>query len=164
MAEKLGGGNKITFEANLTISQNNALPDDFCIFNKVDLPNLLFNLPANVLVDFVENSGIFTFNLRGHLQILATLNFLSTGVSGVEIAPVFKRGAGAWTYLNARRAGLPIIGQNHAFMTGSVDIEVGDKMRFEIKANNLNASFATEVLSNTAIIPAGVIDFLLLIR
>ena len=98
------------------------------------------------------------------MQILATLNFGATGVSEVQISPAFKRGAGAWTFLNARRGSLPITGQNHVFMSGSVDIIKGDLMRFDIRATNALASFDTEILINASQIPAAVIDFLLFIR
>ena len=162
--EKIGNGKRLTFSSQLEITGDNDLPDVFTIFCITDFPALAFDLDNAILLDFDEETGIFTFKRTGHLQILATLNFGSTGISEVQISPAFKRGALPWAYLNARRTELPIIGPNSSFMSGSVDIIKGDKMRFEIRATNLLAKFDTEILPNTSQIPAAVIDFILFIR
>lgn len=162
--ETSGQGEKLSFASQLEVTGDNALTNVFQIFNKTNFAALVFDLDNTNLFDFDEDTGIFTFKRTGHLQILATLNFGTTGVSEVQVSPLFKRGAGAWTYLNARRGGLPITGQNHVFMTGSVDIIKGDLMRFDIRATNALAEFDTEILINTSQIPAAVIDFLLFIR
>jgi hypothetical protein len=157
--DKAGAGKRFMWPSELTVTGDNDLPNVFTVFNKVNFPNLTFVLDNNNLFDFDEDTGIFIFKLSGHLQILATLNFDAGGISEVQISPAFKRPPGAWTFLNARRAGLPITGQNHVFMSGSVDVFKDDQLRFELKATNLLAKFDTEVLTNVSTIPAAVIDF-----
>lgn len=162
--ETSGQGEKLSFSSELLVIGDNALTNVFQVFNKVNFAGLIFALDNNYLFDFDEDTGIFTFKRTGSMQILATLNFGATGLSEVQVSPVFKRGLGPWTYLNARRGGLPITGQNHIFMSGSVNVIKGDLIRFDIRATNALASFDTEILPNTSQIPAAVLDFLLFIR
>lgn len=164
MGEKIGNGSRLTFSTQLEVTGDNDLPDAFTTFCITDFPTLAFDLDNAILLDFDEDTGIFTFKRTGHLQILATLNFDATGISEVQVSSAFKRGALPWAFLNARRTELPIIGANSSFMTGSVDIIKGDQLRFDVRATNLLAKFDTEILVNGSQIPAVVIDFILFIR
>ena len=164
MAEKVGNGPRLTFSSQLEVTGDNDIPNAFTTFCITDFVNLVFDLDNINLLDFDEDTGIFTFKRTGHLQVLATLNFAATGISEVQVSTAFKRGVLPWAFLNARRTELPIVGPNSSFLSGSVDIIKGDQLKFEVKAINLLAKFDTEILPNTSQIPAAVIDFILFIR
>lgn len=162
--ETSGQGEKLSFATQLEVIGSHALTDEFQVFNKTNFANLVFAADNDYLFDFDEDTGIFLFKRTGHLQILATLNFATTGVSEFQVSPAFKRDPGAWSFLNSRRGVIPVIGGNDLFLSGSVDIIKGDMMRFEIRDTNIKASLVTEALPNGSQFPATVMDFLLMIR
>ncbi|MCK5548296.1 MAG: hypothetical protein KAI64_04730 [Thermoplasmata archaeon] len=162
---KMGTGPKNTFFGRLLITGNEPIVNVDTIVNKINCPNLNFLITPDGLLDFVENTGIFTFKRRGLLDIQGVLNITTTtGNTEVEITPEYNDGTG-WSFLNARTAELPVIAAQQAVIVGAIaEIKKGDMLRFLFRSPNSSASFKTDALPNTAVIPAAVVHFILSIK
>lgn len=129
------------------------------VINSVNFPGLIFEFNADD--DYMELdtvSGEYTCHKNGILFIDATSNYeITTGNSRIEIFT--EKYTGLWEYLLTRSATFPSLGPNQVHMSGQATILKGQKLRFSTCVSIGSGSFSTEVLPNTSIIPAGIMDF-----
>ena len=77
----IGNGLKLTFFARLVITGNEAIPNVDTIMHKINYPNLVFTYTPDNLIDFDQDTGIFTFN--PFAWFLSTKGFIiSTAING----------------------------------------------------------------------------------
>ena len=158
----IGNGLKLTFFARLVITGNEAIPNVDTIMHKINYPNLVFTYTPDNLIDFDQDTGIFTFNNRGLLDISGILNIqTTTGNTEIEVTSEYHDQV-SWSKLNARTAELPVIATQQSVLTGKIaQVQKGDRLRFIVRSPNASASFKTDVLGNGAVVPAAVVHLVL---
>jgi hypothetical protein len=156
----IGNGKKLTFVGRLLVTGTSAaIPNSFVIFNKTNFPLLVFSTDFDDLLNFDENTGVFEFLQRGFLNVKATINFDTTAQpTRFEVTPFVDSGLG-FVALNARCSNITVLTCNQVVLAGSIKIEKGDKLRFDVRDSNNTAFFKTETLGNGSIVPAVIIDF-----
>lgn len=156
----IGNGRKITFDGKIIVTGDSAdIPAAFTVFNKTNFPALTFTAELDGLMDYELSTGIHTFKRRGILDVSAIVNF-SAGATPTEIqvSPMRDQGAGFET-LNARTGSVTVLINQQVDFQGTLHIQKGDKLRFDVSNPNNNAIFKTDILDNGAIVPAAIIDF-----
>ena len=161
----IGNGLKLTFFGRLLLTGDEAIANVDTIVNKVNCANLTFTCTLDGLMEFDEDSGVFTFKRRGLLDISGILNIATTtGNTEIEVVPELDTGSG-YVKLSARTAELPVIAAQQSVITGKINpINEGDKLRFIVRSPDSSASFKTTILPNAAVVPAAVVHFILWTR
>lgn len=161
----IGNGLKLSFFGRCIITGDEAISNSDTIVNKVNCPNLTFVCTPDGLLEFDEDSGVFTFKRRGMLDVSGILNIsTTTGNTEIEVVTEHDIGSG-YVKLSARTAELPVIAAQQSVLTGKIrEINKGDKMRFIVRSPDSSASFKTTILPNSAVVPAAVVHFVLWTR
>jgi hypothetical protein len=152
---EIGNGKRFSFSGALQVTGTDAIGTDFCDFNAAEFTNLAFSDQGGDTFEFNPANGEITFKVDGNADIKGILNIdTSSGISEVQISTVYNDGTG-WALRNARKAELPVIGAHQTVAVGTLpDVRKGHKLKFSVKSSDGNASFLSEVLSNTSLIPA----------
>ena len=161
----IGNGFKLTFFGRLIITGDQAIPNVLTCIDDVNFNLLTFTMIPDGLCDFDPATGIFTFKLHGLLDISATLNIdTTTGITEAEIITEYDSGSG-FTKRNARTAELPVIGQSQTTLEGTLEqVEKGHRLRFFVRSPNASATFKTQVLPDTSVVPAVILHMKLWTR
>lgn len=161
----IGNGEKWTYFSRLIITGDEAIPNVDTIVNKTNFALLTFSIIPDGLLEFDEDTGIFTFLRRGLLDISGILNIqTTTGNTEIEVVPEYNDGGG-WTKLSARTAELPVVAAQQSVLTGKIaEVLKGDLLRFIVRSPDASASFKTDILPNLAVVPAGIVHFVLWVR
>jgi hypothetical protein len=155
----IGNGRKITFDGRILVTGNSAnIPAAFTTFNKTNFPGLTFIPTLDGLLTFGETTGEIVLLRHGLLQISAIVNFDSTVPTRIDVAPFRDKGTG-YEPLNARTGEITVLTNQQLDFHGIIHAEKGDKIKFDVCDNSNVANFVTEVLPNSAVVPAAIIDF-----
>lgn len=172
MMERGGNGIKQTFTQVLFVTGANAVPTDFEIFNKTNLPNLIFSPSPDPrhggVYNFDEVTGQFLMERFGLMRIGATINVESAQASEFEIVPQIDIGSG-FQNLPARAARTSQVILDQIYFDGPLWVRKGDKLRFLVNTT-LASDFVTKTfpasgdLAVAAELPAALLSFVLSIR
>jgi len=163
--EQVGNGEKLTYFGRLLVTGTQSIPNVLTCIDVTSFNLLAFTPTPDGLFDYDAPSGVFTFKVRGILDISATLNIdTSAGVTEVEIITEYDSGSG-WQKRNARTAELPVIGQKQTTLEGTLEqVDLDHKLRFFVRSPDASASFKTQVLGDGSVVPAALVHFKLFTR
>jgi hypothetical protein len=161
----LGNGFKWTYFGRLVVTGDESIPNILTCIDKTNFSLLNFAITPDGLCEYDENTGIFTFTRRGLVDIAATLNIdTTTGNTEVELITEYDEGAG-FTKRNARTAELPVIGAAQTTLEGTLEqADIGHRLRFFARSPNASASFKTQVLPDTSVVPAAILHLKMFTR
>jgi hypothetical protein len=165
----IGNGIIITKHATAIVTGTSGSIDttQFVVLCKTVEPNLIFCCEENNIIDFDEDSGIFTVNDSGCLDMTGVINVQASQASAeFQMIPQFDDCLGAgWYQGNPRKKVITAIKPDQLTFVGSKIVEKGTNIRFQIKAASGNITFNTETIApGTAIesvLPAAIFYFTL---
>ena len=163
--EQIGNGEKLTYFGRLLVIGTQSIPNILTCIDETSFNLLTFSNTPDGLFNYDASTGVFTFKVRGILDMSATLNIdTSAGVTEVEIITEYDSGSG-WEKRNARTAELPVIGQKQTTLEGTLEqIDLNHKLRFFVRSPDASASFKTQVLGDGSIVPAAILHMKLFTR
>jgi len=161
----IGNGFKWTYFGRLIVTGDQVIPNTLTCIDVTNFNTLAFTNIPDGLYDYSDASGIFTFKVRGLVDISATLNIDTTsGISGVEIITEYDSGSG-FVKRNARNPELPVIGSNQITLEGTLEqVDIGHRLRFFARSPDGNGGFKTEVLPDGSVVPAAILHMKLWTR